>query len=267
MGLEIPQGFVRTVFTERMNMKVNFLCVGHPIVMSVHSELMSDGPKDKMYKKFLRKYNKDGPRDSFSARIFHRKRFHDLEWLNNTRKFVNKDTVVLDCGAFIGNHSVFWGVVCGARVVAFEGFKKNFILLQKNILDNNLSNSVIAYNYLLSSKGEKFSCKRGISESMSSISFVRDTSGKYKSTSIDKWWSSQDKVTKINVMKIDVEGSEYSLLKGSLQTLKECHPIIYLEVHLDKNRKMDKKCVSLLLKLGYKENVDVFVCRRKAGKS
>lgn len=35
---------------------------------------------------------------------------------------------------------------------------------------------------------------------------------------------------KVDVMKIDVEGHELSVLKGSIETIKRCRPVIFLEV-------------------------------------
>lgn len=49
-------------------------------------------------------------------------------------------------------------------------------------------------------------------------------------------------------IKIDVQGFEYNVLKGGVETIKRCDPIIFLE-----NYRGDERSVALMERLGYEE--------------
>ena len=55
-------------------------------------------------------------------------------------------------------------------------------------------------------------------------------------------------------MKVDVEGHELSFLKGAVETIERCSPIIFIEI-LKKERKKDTNAYDWLLNKGYKEIV------------
>ena len=54
---------------------------------------------------------------------------------------------------------------------------------------------------------------------------------------------------KPNLIKIDVEGEEYLLLKGARKTLTKKHPLLLISFHGIVNY---KKCTRLLIEYGYK---------------
>jgi hypothetical protein len=53
-----------------------------------------------------------------------------------------------------------------------------------------------------------------------------------------------------DIIKIDVEGNELNVLKGSEKTLKKNYPIIIMETH---GQEIKKKCFFFLEKYGYKK--------------
>lgn len=57
---------------------------------------------------------------------------------------------------------------------------------------------------------------------------------------------------KPDVIKIDVEGAEYDVLKGAAQTLKTCKPYILLATHDCHLQGVQQQCVDLLQELGYR---------------
>ena len=74
------------------------------------------------------------PIDSISKTIWKTKAFYSQNELRRSLDlgWVHKDSVVLDCGANIGNHSVFWGAHC-KEVHAFEPFPEAFKILKQNV--------------------------------------------------------------------------------------------------------------------------------------
>jgi hypothetical protein len=52
-----------------------------------------------------------------------------------------------------------------------------------------------------------------------------------------------------NLMKVDVEGSEFDVLNGAKKMLEKYHPTIFLATH---NKKVHSECLNLLRLLNYK---------------
>ena len=57
--------------------------------------------------------------------------------------------------------------------------------------------------------------------------------------------------TKVGIIKIDVEGSESSVLKGALNVIKQSSPIIVWEASFSISRSNVESCISLLNSLDY----------------
>ncbi len=142
------------------------------------------------------------------------------------------DSVFLDVGANVGMYSVFAAIVPGARVFAFEPESQNYALLCKNIVQNSLSDRVVAFSAALSDE-EKFS-KIHLSDfavggschsfdeavdfnlQKKTFSFVQ---GCY-STTIDKLVQTGVVPVPANI-KIDVDGFEHKVVAGARETLTD----------------------------------------------
>ena len=57
--------------------------------------------------------------------------------------------------------------------------------------------------------------------------------------------------TDVDLIKIDVEGHEYSVLEGSLLTIKRCKPILLVEIEQRHSSRPIKEVFSLVLRQGY----------------
>lgn len=167
----------------------------------------------------------------------------ELDLLN---QIIQPGFVTYDIGANIGYHSV--GLAKKSKTVySFEPNNKNYKLLQ---LNTQYFKNIQTYNVAVSdSKGTTH-----ISD------FNLDDSGNYGECMISEVGQQCDTITidelvqnrKIlppNVVKIDVEGYEYTVIKGMLQTIKDNLPIIFYE-HL---HGLDlPKIHKTLVELGYK---------------
>ena len=56
----------------------------------------------------------------------------------------------------------------------------------------------------------------------------------------------------IDFIKIDVDGFEYKVLHGAIETIKNSNPVINIEMKEDKRKSIVRSCRKLLTKLGYK---------------
>ena len=101
----------------------------------------------------------NAPRDVIQNTQLSRGVFFEEEILQSLDKYLTQDSVVVDIGANVGNHTIYWGKVTKVKkIYSFEPIKATFKILEKNISINNLSEIVKIYNVGLgnkTTKGEK----------------------------------------------------------------------------------------------------------------
>lgn len=190
------------------------------------------------------------PHDGLSRHLYTKKTFYDLENMEKALSFLNKDSIICDCGAMIGNHSVFFSPYV-KKVYSIEPFPESFKLLQQNITGNKLTN-VIPLNYLISDSIKKYT-PIFKSEHKGCVSFVESQNGSFLSSTLDSLIQEQ-----IHLLKIDIEGAELNLLKGAKNILSH-NPIIFLEMHYCKEDATYKEIINLLSEYNYIRNKNLFV--------
>lgn len=167
-----------------------------------------------------------------------------INWLKKKNKFNN----VLDIGANIGNHSVFFSKYF-KKVLSFEPNPHSFDLLKLNtkkykkinIFNFGLSNKNSTqdfYSYELNYGGS--SLKKN-----NKIPYQKFKAKFYKFDQLKKVEKN------IDLIKIDVEGEELNVLKGLKDTIKKNEPIIIFEVHKDEIRNGSSKVIDYLKDLKY----------------
>lgn len=132
--------------------------------------------------------------------------------------------ICVDIGMNIGNHTIFLASH-GLEVIGFEANPYVFKIAEKNVEINQLENKVQIYNYGISSKDETMSFRKNISSNLGGMSLKQNRNGNIQCKSLDSF--NIDK--KISLMKIDVEGMELEVLKGSKKLLERDKPDIFLE--------------------------------------
>lgn len=221
--------------------------------MDVHSELVNS----KRDKKIFKRWGSGAPCDSVSARIYGKNTFYALEELENSLKYTPRGSTIIDCGAFIGNHTVFWNRINNNKVVSIEPLTENFKLLEENISLNNCDNCSLHHCLISDSNSSRFTCKTSPLR-RSATTFVSDPKGSYVSTSID---SVVDQNIDISFIKIDVEGSEFSVLRGAKKLLERCHPVLQIEIHRGVQVNPIMKYLS---GFKYKKGTDVMLLEKQA---
>jgi FkbM family methyltransferase len=154
------------------------------------------------------------------------------------RPHVKPDAVCLDVGANIGLYSLgLSSLAPDGRVYAFEPSPATFAHLESN-LERNRATNVVAANLAVSDttgtvtfhdfsffSAGSFSSDDGSllsSESYGSESFQA------AATTVDQFVADQD-LDRVDLVKIDVEGAELSVLEGAQKTLATHHPTTVLE--------------------------------------
>jgi len=149
-------------------------------------------------------------------------------------KNIKEGDVVFDVGANVGVHTVLTAKLVGkkGKVFSFEPEAETFSTLKKNISINELNN-VLSFPVALSdSRSEKNIYFTGNTGGFT----LRDNSGSLKGKGI-KLIPGDELIKEENlpipkIVKIDVEGFEYEVIKGFSKTLKnkKCK-IVICEVH------------------------------------
>lgn len=156
---------------------------------------------------------------------------------------------VLDIGAFIGSHTVYFGQQVGprGRVYAFEPQRHAFQMLCGNVALNALTN-VTCLPYVV---GRETGWRRlgELSQTMSenfggTQALVVPAGEPTRTIRIDDL-----ELPRCDIIKIDVEGMETDVLAGASKTLERLKPIIYCE-----NNKKDRSAqvLSELARQGYR---------------
>lgn len=175
------------------------------------------------------------------------------------QKIIQKNDVILDIGANIGYYSLMASKRIGekGKIFAFEPVSNTYKKLQDNIYLNNFTN-IRSENLAVSnseSEIELFVADE-MSTGSSSIAMHVNFSGikeKVKTIEIDKYCK-LNKIEKLDLVKIDVEGCEPMVIEGMNHTMISKKPLILIEVldeRLNKINSSKEKLYELFNKADY----------------
>ncbi len=166
-----------------------------------------------------------------------------MEGIYDVEGFVpKKDDIVIDIGAYYGDSAIWWSKLFEANVIAFEPLTDVFGELQENIELNGLQSRIKAFNVALGS-GERIYGNR----SGAMFSVIADQKIGIETRTLDSFDLESDMV------KIDVEGFEYEVLKGAYNTLEKYKPKVIIETH---SKELKAKCSEYLTDIGYTLKVE-----------
>ena len=151
---------------------------------------------------------------------------------------IEMGNIVVDVGANIGLHTLNMARIVGktGQVFAFEPDPSNFKILKKNVKINNYRNIILEQKAVGDKHGR-------------TTLYQSDHPGKHRIfpqteqaksqvqvelTNLDNYFDS-DMIDKINFIKIDVEGLEFSVLKGMKNILKNSKKIKILFEFMPEN--------------------------------
>lgn len=161
-------------------------------------------------------------------------------------RIIRPNQVVYDVGAHVGFYTLLFSrlVEPGGHVYSFEPLPTNLVYLQHHVDSNRLRNVSIVGSAVGSSDG---SCWLTVVESQTAMAHVA-SAGEFRveQITLDTFVSRGHPPP--DFMKIDVEGAEVDVLKGSKDILEIHRPPLYLAAH-GPERYAD--CRSLLESVGY----------------
>ena len=158
--------------------------------------------------------------------------------------------VVIEVGANIGAHTLYLSKLVGnGYVFAFEPQRLVFQNLCANLALNSISN-VFAYQEAVSNENGTIiipECNFKENNNFGGINIENTKNG----TTVNKQKLDNflNKIDRLKLLKIDVEGMEILVIKGAKELIDKFRPIIYIE---NDRQEHSKELIELLWSLDYK---------------
>lgn len=184
---------------------------------------------------------------------------HDQNLLQKIKPHIKHGTIVIDIGANIGTHTVFYADQKANMVCAYEANPVAFRCLLHN---TSPYPNVSAQNIGISDQRGKI----GIDDSSNNIGSAHLTGeGDIDLLTIDELHRLDEN---ISFIKIDVEGFELKVLRGAERTIQRCNPTILIEINreaLERQNTLPEHVLDFLKSLNYRieplsEPSDLYDC-------
>lgn len=173
----------------------------------------------------------------------------------------NKDAINIGANIGLFTNLMADNINQNCKCLAIEPTPNAYKLLKGNIARNGNYNKVIVYNGIATDKPGiyKINIIQGKEEYSSIGKIVMPFNEPQKYTSVDVEGDTVDNLVKKynlrpGIIVIDVEGAEYSVLKGSMNTIKNFMPVIISEIvdeFLIEQNSNSKQLIELLEGFGY----------------
>ena len=151
--------------------------------------------------------------------------FHEV--LNGDVGRYIRNKTVLDIGANIGNHTLYFALECGAgKVYSFEPMDKVYSILEKNVEINSLQNIVELHHVGVGSRTAKAKMRHFEKTNMGATIIDYNESGDIPMVAVDELKIQGD----IAFVKVDVEGFEMEVFNGMNKTIEQHKPFIMAEI-------------------------------------
>lgn len=154
---------------------------------------------------------------------------HDVlyDQYENERVALAPDDVIIDAGAFIGDTAVFFHHKLGGRcqIHSFELLDENLSLLLHNLKRNGVDDDRVVINKLaLTDKvGDEIVISAGASQGATSIFGKNERGDRIQTVTLDEYVVLTG-LTRVDFIKMDIEGAEVMALTGAMHTISHFKP-------------------------------------------
>jgi len=165
-----------------------------------------------------------------SDKMVNTNNFFEINFLDYIAKKYNNQTGILDIGANIGNHSLFFAKFLNCEMVySFEPFPRNLSLLKQNL--HNFTHKSKIFEIALSNKEGTMPLYNSQAGNFGGFSLHSYSNGSsfVVNPSINVITLDSLNLDNISMIKIDVENHENEVLEGAKQTILRNKPIIFIE--------------------------------------
>ena len=151
--------------------------------------------------------------------------FYESDLLDFLLPLLSPGDLVVDIGANIGNHTIFFGAIAACDVISYEPMEIALTCLRRSIAVNRLEDKVQVRPFAVGRKLGKASTL-SVSEANTGATQLTECSrGNLPLVSLDKELFPKT----VKLLKIDVEGMEAQVLAGGLTLLGRDRPMIVCE--------------------------------------
>lgn len=180
--------------------------------------------------------------DLIQRHILRTSSFFEMGLLDRFRQHVPRGATIIDAGANIGNHSVYFARVCYAhQVYAFEPMRETFRILARNA-EINAMDRIHCHNFALGARLGRADLRQYSAANIGATRLESDEDGFYEVRPLDSL-----QFNELHLIKMDVEGAQISVLDGARETLARHKPLIWIELLPKEAEESHEK----LLSVGY----------------
>jgi FkbM family methyltransferase len=158
---------------------------------------------------------------------------YDAKIIARMERLLEPNAVVLDVGANIGAYTIQLGrrLRGNGRLIAIEPVPANVQRLRQNIEANGLTGMVDVVNVAVADH-DGIVHLRGAkgSEGRAGNAVVADSGVAASVTTLDSVVETRG-ILRCDLIKLDIEGCEFSALRGAVRLLRRCKPVLYLELN------------------------------------
>lgn len=182
----------------------------------------------------------------------------ETEMVKRIIRLLPRNAIIFDVGANIGWYSIM-AKKCfeGVNIYSFEPAPENFTRLRRNFELNNLDTNNLVNMGFYKEKGKidfHFNPERTGASSIKNILCQDIEAIQVDMDTIDSWVSNNN-INSLDFIKCDVEGAEFFVYQGGIETIKKYKPIIFSEMLRKWSAKFGyhpNDIIDLLASVGYK---------------
>ena len=152
--------------------------------------------------------------------------FYELALLRALQTVLKPGDHVLDVGANVGTHSVYFAGVADCRVTAFEPVPEIAALLKENCRINGLAERVEVHAVAVGSAAGNAQVVGTDEKNSGATRLAESAQGGLPMLSLD---SLLERLAPVRVLKVDVEGMESSVIRGARSLLERDRPVVACE--------------------------------------
>ena len=154
---------------------------------------------------------------------------------------------IIDIGANFGYHSLLFSKYVKNKVFSFEPQEQNYNLLSFNINFNNIKN-ICSYKMACGEENDtiKMPIVENYNNSINMGDFTPNIINKHHFTYVKSVKLDNIDFPPIDIIKIDVQGWEKKVLKGSYNLLQHHKPILIIEFEEYQLNKLNESCKNLI---------------------
>ncbi|MDR2106994.1 MAG: FkbM family methyltransferase [Holosporaceae bacterium] len=168
---------------------------------------------------------------------------YDPNLMTVTDKLLSKDAVMIEAGANMGYISLPAAKIVGpkGRIIASEPCSRDFQRLEDNVNLNNLANIISIHKTAVSDKigkaqliiaCEERSALNTLGSEIASRGVEKAGSEEVDTVTVDRL-AEKERINRLDVLKLDIEGSELKALLGAKDTIEKYRPALILGVKRD----------------------------------